>query len=108
MAVRKGEICRQGEAQLWEMNKMMGNGSGMGGFWLSWFFGALILLGIVIIGVVVVRGKGGALRGQRSAQADHRTKKNSHARTMLDERYARGELTTEEYLQRLEELQENR
>jgi putative membrane protein len=87
---------------------MMGNGSGMGGFWLSWFFGALIVLGIVIIGVVVVRAKGGRLRGQGSARADHRIKKNGHARTMLDERYARGELTTEVYLQRLEGLRENR
>jgi putative membrane protein len=86
----------------------MGNGSGMGGFWLSWFFGALIVLGIVIIGVVVVRAKGGGFGGQGSARADHRTKKNGHARTMLDEQYARGELTTEEYLQRLEGLKENR
>jgi putative membrane protein len=87
---------------------MMGNGSGLGGVWLSWFFGALIVLGIVVIGVVLVRAKGGGLSGQGSAGADHRTKKNGHAHAMLDERYARGELTTEEYLQQLEGLKENR
>jgi putative membrane protein len=88
------------------MNKMVGNGSGMAGF-LPWFFGALIVLGIVLIGVVVVRAIGGGLSGQGSAGADHRTK-NGHAHAMLDERYARGELTTEEYLQRLNGLRENR
>jgi putative membrane protein len=90
------------------MNKMIGIGSGMGGF-LPWFFGALIVLGIVIIGVVIVRLNGGAgLSGQGSARADHRTKKNGSARGILDERYARGELTTEEYLQRLMGLKEYR
>jgi putative membrane protein len=89
------------------MNKMIGNGSGMGGF-LPWFFGALILLGIVIIGVVIVRANGGGLSRQGSARADHRTKKNGSARAILDERYARGELTTEEYLKRLNGLKENR
>jgi putative membrane protein len=90
------------------MNKMMGNGSGMGGFWLSWLFGALIVLGIVILGVVVVRAKVGGLVGQTSARADHRTEKNGQVRAILDERYARGELTTEEYQQRLKGLKENR
>jgi putative membrane protein len=88
------------------MNKMIGNGSGMAGF-LPWFFGTLIVLGIVIIGVVIVRANVGGLSGQGSARADHRTK-NGHARAMLDERYARGELTTEEYLQRFNGLKENR
>jgi putative membrane protein len=88
------------------MNKMIGNGSGMAGF-LPWFFGALIVLGIVLIGVVIVRAKGGGLSGQGSAGADHRTK-NGDARAIRDERYARGELTTEEYLQRLKGLKENR
>jgi len=40
---------------------MIGNGSGMGGF-LPWFFGALIVLGIVIIGVAIVRLNAGGLR----------------------------------------------
>jgi putative membrane protein len=90
------------------MNKMMGNGSGIGGFWLSWLFGALIVLGVVIVGVVVVRAKAGGLSGQLSARADHRSKRNGRARAILDERYARGELTTEEYQQRLKGLKENR
>ena len=90
------------------MNKLMGNGSGMGGFWLSWLFGALIVLGIVIIAVVVVRAKVGGFSGQGSARVDNRTKENGHARAILDERYARGELTSEEYQPRLEALKENR
>jgi putative membrane protein len=89
------------------MNKMIGNGLGMGGV-LPWFFGALIVLGIVIIGVVIGRAYGGGLSGQGSARADQRIKKNGHARAMLDKRYARGELTTEEYKQRLQGLKENR
>jgi putative membrane protein len=76
-------------------------------WFLPWFFGALIVLGIVLIGVVVVRAIGGGLSGQGSAGADHRTK-NGHAHAILDERYARGELTTEEYLQRHNGLTENR
>jgi putative membrane protein len=78
----------------------------MGGFWLHWLFGALILLGILIIGVVVVWPKEGQPRAQASARPGN--PKNGRARVILDERYARGELTSEEYRQRLMGLKENR
>ena len=74
---------------------------------LPWFFGALILLGIVIIGVVIVRANGGGLSRTRLRARGPPHKKNGHARAILDERYARGELTTE-YLKRLNGLKENR
>jgi putative membrane protein len=79
----------------------------MGGFWLYWLFGALILLGILIIGVVVVWPKKGQPRSQGSARPGN-LKENGRGRAILDERYARGELTSEEYRQRLMVLKENR
>lgn len=78
----------------------------MGGFWLYWLFGALILLGILIIGVIVVWPKDGQPRAQGSARPGNSEK--DRARAILDERYARGELTSEEYRQRLMGLTENR
>ena len=78
----------------------------MGGFWLYWLFGALILLGILIIGVVVVWPKEGQPSSQGSARPGN--SENGRARAILDERYARGELTSEEYRQRLMGLKENR
>lgn len=67
-----------------------------------------IVLGIVILGVVVVRAKAGGFVRQVSARADHRTEKNGRVRAILDEQYARGELTTKEYQQPLKRLKENR
>jgi putative membrane protein len=87
---------------------MIGNGSRMRGIWPSWLFGALIVLGIVIIAVVVMQAKVGGLSGQGSPRVDNRTKENDHARAILNERYARGELTSEEYQQRLKALEEYR
>ena len=78
----------------------------MGGFWLYWLFGALILLGILIIGVIVVWPKDGQPRAQGSARPA--TSDSGRAGAILDERYARGELTSEEYRQRLMGLTENR
>lgn len=79
----------------------------MGGLWLTWLFGALILLGILIIGVAVVWPKEGQPRTRGSARPGN-PRENDHAQAILDERYARGELTSEEYRQRLMGLKENR
>jgi putative membrane protein len=102
------EISGKGDSATLDMNTSMENGSVMEGFWLSWLFGALIVLGIVMIAVVVVRAKVGGFSGQVSPQVDNRTQENGHPRAILDERYARGELTSEEYQQRLRALKENR
>ena len=84
---------------------MMGAGSGMG--WM-WIFGLLLLIGIVLVVVVVVRAVGGGVRREDySTRADGGRSGRSRAREVLDERYARGELTTEEYRERLTALGEN-
>ena len=85
---------------------MSGYGFDMGWIWLV---GLLVLVGLVLIVFVAVRafsggvdqgshGDAGALPGQ-----GHR----STARQLLDERYAKGELSSEEYRERLTVLDEN-
>ena len=78
----------------------------MGGMWWSWLFGIMLLLGVTMLVVLVVlvlrslnaRSPGGSAR--TNAQPTGR----SPARAILDERYARGELTAEEYRERLQVL----
>lgn len=81
---------------------MNGYGSGMGGGVL---FGLLMMVGLILLGVVLVRVMGGGLR--RDDGGTDRPGPDSHgatARRLLDERYARGELETEEYQERLRVL----
>ena len=83
---------------------MMGNGFGMGGMWAFWLFGLLLLIGVVLLVVLAVRAAGGGIDRNidvRPPSAGERHRPHSHAREILDERYARGELTTEEYRERL-------
>lgn len=76
---------------------MIGNGGGAGG-WM--FFGFLMMVGVVLLVVVVVWViAGGVKRG-----TDEPARSGSEARRLLDERYARGDLTTEEYQERLRVL----
>lgn len=83
----------------------MGDGSGMGWGWIFWL---LMLVGIVLVVVVVVRAiGGGAGRDADPTRAAGGQSGRSRAREVLDERYARGELTTEEYRERLTALGEN-
>ena len=78
---------------------MMGNGFG----WM-WLFGLLVLVGIVLLIIVAVRALGGGIsRGTGTT-----TPGRSTARDVLDERYARGELSTDEYHERLRTLDEGR
>jgi putative membrane protein len=80
---------------------MMGPGWGMGLMWLFWL---LLVLGVVLLAVVVVRAVGGGVtREDRSGGSQV---ERSRARQVLDERYARGELSTEEYRERLRVLGE--
>jgi putative membrane protein len=76
-------------------------GDGFGGGWM-WLFGLLLLLGLSLLVVVAVRALGGGIYRARSARPNER----SRARELLDERYARGELSTDEYWERRRHLEE--
>lgn len=87
---------------------VMGDGFGMGGMWGFWGLGLLVLIGLVLLIVLAVRVLGGGIsRGSGTEPgAGDRVPGRSRARETLDERYARGELSTEEYRERLETLGE--
>jgi putative membrane protein len=71
------------------------HGWGSSGGW-AWLWGPILLLWVALIATVVwfvARG----VRPRERAGVDR-------ARDLLAERYARGELTTEEYRERLEQL----
>jgi putative membrane protein len=85
---------------------MMGYGSGMGWMWVFWL---LMIIGVVILAVVLARVVGtGGLSGGRTTGPRAGMSGRSRAREILDERYARGELNTEEYQDRLRGLGEDR
>ena len=86
---------------------MMGNGFGMGGMWWYWLFGLILLLGIALLVVVVVRALRGGISRSGSAGPGDQPQGSGQARRILDERYARGELSTEEYRERLQGLGED-
>ena len=77
----------------------MMNGIGMGGGWL---FGLLIVVGVVLLIVLLVRFLAGVVKRDGRGVQDARGL--STARQVLDERYARGDLTTEEYQERIRVL----
>jgi putative membrane protein len=82
----------------------MGAGSGMGWMWMFWL---LLVVGIVLVVVVAVRALGGGIRRDGTAGGSGGRPSRSRAREVLDERYARGELTTEKYRERLTTLGED-
>jgi len=88
----------------------MGNGFGMG--W-GWLFGLMLLVGLVLLTVLAVRAIGGGIsrdiptRDTPPGVGGSRQPPHSRAREILDERYARGELSTEEYHERLQTLGED-
>lgn len=74
----------------------MGFGMGwMGLFWL------LLVVGVALLVVVAVRAVGGGVTRDGEGRAPG---ERNRARQVLDERYARGEITTEEYRERLRVL----
>ena len=77
----------------------MMNGIGMGGGWL---FGVLITAGVVLLIILLVRYLGGSVKRNGRGEPDMRGRLS--ARQLLDERYARGDLTTEEYRERIRVL----
>ena len=80
---------------------MMGWGYGMGaGMWVSW------LLLVLLIGLVVflVARAGGGSDSRRPQDQLQRPTGRATAREILAGRYARGEISTEEYEERLSHL----
>lgn len=82
---------------------MMGNGWGMGLMWLFW---PLIILGIVLLVMFLVRGTTTRTPGHdgEAAPPPDGERGRSRAEEILDERYARGDITDEEYQERLRHL----
>jgi putative membrane protein len=86
---------------------MMGNGYGYGmggGMSGYWWFGLLVLVGVALLVVVLVRVNKGGVSGSASTRNSDRPSELGETRRILDERYARGELTTEEYRERIHGL----
>lgn len=82
---------------------------GMGWSGIGWmvFFGVLLLAGLVVLIVVLVRILGGGLRHDRSPSHGASSGPDAglvSARQILAERYARGEIDTDEYQARLRTL----
>jgi putative membrane protein len=69
-----------------------------GGVWL-WVVGGLVVVGVVALLLALVRSSTAATRAGTTPAATPST-----PRQILDERYARGELTTDEYRERVETL----
>lgn len=72
---------------------------GWGGGWM-WLWGIAMMFLCVVVIVWLVRATTGG-RGSSGSPPSHT---NDRAREVLAERYARGELTTEEYHERTEQL----
>lgn len=87
---------------------MGGNGFAMGGMWL---FGLLTFVAIVLLVVLAVRYFAGGVNRDNPRRDGHKLSgqdDQSTARQILDERYARGELTDDKYVQHRRILGEER
>lgn len=85
---------------------MFGYGYGMGWMWL---WGSLALVGLVLLVLVIVWATTGGIKrnnARTAAPTSPAAGVKSTPRKILDERYARGELTTKEYRERLTVLNE--
>lgn len=83
---------------------MWGYGWDMGWMWL---FGLLMLAGIVLLIVLAVRVVSGGSSRSVGPGAAGLTSGPSRARQILDERYAKGELTADQYREQVQVLGEN-
>jgi len=89
---------------------MWGYGQGMGWMWL---WAPLLLIGIALLVLLAVRTAGGGLRGGygqgRLGRPDSPPPGGGNrARQILDERFAKGELTADQYREQLRVLGEGR
>ena len=81
------------------------NGSGMPGFPL---YVLLMVIGVALIGYVLVRVLGGGLTGSSRRDDGIGDSRTADAFSILEQRYARGEIDAEEYERRRRTLQEGR
>ncbi|TFD43359.1 SHOCT domain-containing protein [Cryobacterium sp. TMT2-10] len=87
---------------------MWGYDGGMG--W-AWFFGLLAIIGIALLIVLAVRLSAGPAAGPSAGPPagparEIGTPGRSRARQILDERFAKGELTVEQYREQIRALGE--
>lgn len=78
---------------------------------LTLLFTALLLAGVAMMAFVVVRVVAAGLEpGEPRASSTQAPSAGdrSEARRILDERYARGDITTDEYRERVQTLEEER
>lgn len=73
-----------------------GHMNGWGGGWM-WLWGTLMMLSWVVIIAAAVVWAGGRARSDGQGTS-------TRARQILEERYAKGDLSTEEYRERIEHL----
>ncbi|GAA1743905.1 SHOCT domain-containing protein [Microcella frigidaquae] len=92
MALRRtGAKVQKGTIMMW--------GYGYDGWAWMWVVGSLFVIGVVVLVVVLVRNStAGTSRGNPPVAM------TPTPRQILDERFARGELTTDEYRERVETL----
>lgn len=76
-----------------------GHMGGWGGAWM-WFWGVVMMVLVVLIIVWIARSVASPDQPHASPPPDP----NDRGRRILAERYARGELSTEEYRERLDEF----
>ena len=83
---------------------MMGGGmsGGMGGGWGVW----LMVLGLVLLVIVVVWAIAGGVRSPKSGDSVPGSASAESPKTVLDRRYAAGEIDDEEYARRRQRLDE--
>jgi putative membrane protein len=80
-------------------------GYGMGNVWM-WIWGLFALIGLAILVLLAVRMFGGGYGTGSRHTLDPCPPGRSPARQILDERFARGELTADEYRDRIKVLGE--
>lgn len=86
----------------------MMNGPGMAGMGWMWLFGLLVLVGVVVLAVALVKALSGKPQNTAAPHSSRGAGMGSgRGREILQERYARGELSTEEYQERLRTLEED-
>ena len=87
---------------------MWGDGMGWGMGWM-WVFWLLLIVGTVVLVLVLVKaftGSSGGGSRQGGAALPPTGAGPRRSREILEERYARGEISTEEYRERLRTLEE--